>query len=171
MKILILGCCGSGKSTFAIQLSEKTGIPAIHLDQLFWKPGWVESSKPEFDQTLLAALDRPEWIIDGNYSRTLPQRLRACDRVFLFRLPRRVCLCGILRRYLRYHGRTRPDMTGGCPEQLDGEFLRYTWNFEKTQGEKLRNLIRDSGKPCTVFRSRRQADKYLNNLCPQNLRL
>jgi adenylate kinase family enzyme len=162
-RILVIGCCGSGKSTFAQKLAAHTGLPLVYLDQLFWKPGWVESSQEEFDAALGSALKAPQWIIDGNYSRTLPWRLEACDQVFYFQLPRFQCILGVVRRVLTTHGKVRPDMAEGCPERLNLEFLRYTWGFEKSQGEKIRQAIAASGKPCTVFHSHKQAERYLKS--------
>ena len=92
-RVLVLGCCGSGKSTFARRLGALTGRPVVHLDKLFWKPGWIQAAKEEFYTLLIEALSRDAWIIDGNYSSTLPLRLESCDQVVYFDFPRLVC-CG-----------------------------------------------------------------------------
>ena len=81
-RVLIIGCGGSGKSTLARQLGEKTGLPVVHLDQLFWHPGWVESTKDEIDTKIREELGKSRWIMDGNYNRTLPLRLEKCDHLF-----------------------------------------------------------------------------------------
>ena len=75
-RIMIIGCGGAGKSTLARQLGEKLNLPVVHLDKLFWHPGWVESEKAEIDEKILREMQKDQWIIDGNYTRTLPQRLK-----------------------------------------------------------------------------------------------
>ena len=54
-KILIIGCSGSGKSTLAVALGEKLGLPVVHLDQLWWKEGWRNVTREEFDSRLAMA--------------------------------------------------------------------------------------------------------------------
>jgi adenylate kinase family enzyme len=160
-RILVLGCCGSGKSTFARRLGDLTGIPVVHLDKLFWKPGWVQSTREEFYPVIEDALRADEWIMDGNYSGSLSLRLGRCDQVFWFGLPRLICLWGVMSRFLKNRGKQRPDMGSACPEKIDWEFIKYTWNFEKNQGANNRRLVRESGKPVVTFRSRREAKRYL----------
>ena len=58
-RVLIIGCGGSGKSTLARQLGEKTGLPVVHLDKLFWHPGWVESPPEEIDEKIQQVLEEP----------------------------------------------------------------------------------------------------------------
>ena len=118
-RILIIGICGSGKSTLARQLGEKTGIPVVHLDALGWLPGWQERPKEEFDALLMEALQKPRWIIDGNYGRTIPLRLKYCDAVIWLDFNRFAALWGVVRRVASNRGRTRPDMGADCPERFD----------------------------------------------------
>ena len=136
-RILIIGCSGAGKSTLARELGEKTGLPVVHLDGLFWEPGWVESSRDVFDARLIAELEKPAWIIDGNYARTLPLRLEKCDTVIYLDFPRWLCIFGVLKRVLTTYGTVRPDMPEGCPERFDWEFLKWVWNFNARNREKM----------------------------------
>ena len=98
---------------------------------MFWREGWVNVSKDELDAQIKDVLRKDEWIIDGNYSRTIPMRLEKCDTVFYLDYPRLVCFFGVVRRVLGSLGKTRPDMAEGCPERFDLEFLQYTWKFRK----------------------------------------
>ena len=91
-RILIIGNAGSGKTTFAKALAKKTQLPLIHLDRLFWCGEWEHLSRDEFDTILQKELEKPEWIIDGNFGRTIPHRLKYCDTVFYFDLPTITCL-------------------------------------------------------------------------------
>jgi adenylate kinase family enzyme len=105
-RIFVIGPGGAGKSTFATQLGEILGIEVIHLDSLYWKPGWVEPPKSEWAATLEALLERDTWIVDGNYSGTLERRLAVCDAVVFLDLPRRTCIWRVLRRAARYDNST-----------------------------------------------------------------
>ena len=152
-RILILGCCGSGKTTFALKLGELTGLPVVHLDKLFWKPGWVQPTREEFYPKLETELLKDAWIMDGNYGSSLPLRLRYCDAVIYFDLPRPVCMTGILSRSVKNRGQTRPDMGEGCPERINGEFVLYTWRFKKNRRTPAKGSaarLRQARCPVTV---------------------
>ena len=130
-RILVIGCGGAGKSTLAKQLGETLSLPVHHLDKLWWKPGWVEESVERFDAELAKILKQDRWIIDGNYNRTLPERLKYADTVIFLDYSPWICLMRALKRIFRWHGRVRPDMGAGCPERLDLEFLRYIWTYNR----------------------------------------
>ena len=138
---MIVGSPGSGKSTMSKKLSEMLGIEVVHLDKLFWNPGWVESEKADFDRRLSEALEKDSWIADGNYSRTIPLRLERADTVILLNFPRIVCVFRALKRSAFGYGRVRSDMGEGCPERFDFEFLKYVWNFRKRNFQKVKSLV------------------------------
>ncbi|MBQ2955622.1 MAG: topology modulation protein [Clostridia bacterium] len=163
-RIILIGCGGSGKSTFARKLGEATGLPVVHLDQLYWKPGWQHLSKDEFDEVLAAELTKPEWIMDGNFDRTIPRRLEFCDAVIFLDLPRLVCISGVIRRVISSYGRTRPDMGEGCPERFDLSFLKWVWNFNKEKREKYLSLLNSSGKTVYRIRSRRELPALIETI-------
>ncbi|MBP3361935.1 MAG: AAA family ATPase [Clostridia bacterium] len=129
-KILVLGCPGSGKSTFSKKLSEKLNIPCIYLDKLFWKEGWIERSKDDFDALLVSELEKEKWVMDGHFSRTLSLRLSYADTVIFFDYPRLLCLWRVLKRIFKSYGTTRSDMADGCPERFDWDFIKYVWTFK-----------------------------------------
>ena len=164
-RVMIIGCSGAGKSTLARQLGEKTGLPVVHLDKLFWHPGWVESTREEFDARLLAELEKPQWIIDGNYSRTYQQRLARCDTVIHLDFSRLACLMGVLKRVLTTYGKVRPDMGEGCPERFDWEFMKWVWNFNgKNRRKNLDALQGLQNVRVITLRSRRQVNAFLRSL-------
>lgn len=142
-RVLVVGCCGAGKSTFARRLADATGLPLIALDPLYWKPGWAETPKDEWTATVERVIAGERWIIDGNYSGTLARRVEACDTLVFLDVPRRICLDRAVQR-ARNPG-TRPDPIPGCPERLTRDFLRWIWRYERTQRPKMLDLVAGMG--------------------------
>lgn len=164
-RIVIIGCGGSGKSTLACQLGKKLNIPVVHLDKLWWKPGWVESSREEFDAKLAEELVKPQWIMDGNFDRTIPERIARCDTIIFLDFNRFTCLIGVLKRVLTTYGKVRPDMGDGCPERIDFEFLKWVWNFNKNKREKNYRLLNEAKHAETiVLKNRSMVKRFLNSL-------
>lgn len=164
-RIMIIGCGGSGKSTLARQMGEKTGLPVVHLDKLFWRPGWVNISREEFDVVHNAAIEEKKWILDGNFDRTMEPRIRRCDTVVYLDFSRIACLCGVIKRILTTYGKVRPDMGDGCPERFDLEFLQWVWNFNKNKREKNYRLLEQYGdKRIYILKNRKQVKELLENL-------
>ena len=97
-KAIVIGCPGSGKTTFAEKLNKCTGLPLYYLDAIWHKPDRTHISRAEYDERLSEILDTQEWIIDGNYSRTIEVRMQSCDTVFLFDLPTETCIQGATAR-------------------------------------------------------------------------
>lgn len=164
-RILIIGCGGAGKSTLARQLGEKLNLPVVHLDKLFWKPGWVEESQEEFDRKLAQELGKPKWIMDGNFNRTMPQRLQKCDTVIYLDFSRWTCLMGVAKRVITTYGKVRPDMGEGCPERFDLEFLRWVWSYNKNRRQRNYCLLDEATHAKKiVLKNRRMVKRFLNNL-------
>ncbi len=161
-RILIIGCGGSGKSTLAQALGKKLKLPVVHLDKLFWHSGWVESTREEIDEKILLETEKEQWILDGNYSRTLPMRLTRCDTVIFLDFPRAVCLMGVLKRVITTYGTVRADMAPGCPERFDWDFMRWVWNFNKRQRPKIHKYLSQAeNAEVIVLRNRRQVNRFL----------
>lgn len=164
-RILVVGCCGAGKSVLSRALAEATGLPLIHLDREHWLPGWREP-EPEVWRARVDELVAGErWIIDGNYQGSLERRLARADAVVFLDLPRWRCVVGVLGRVLRGHGRSRADMAPGCPERFDLEFLRYVWRFRRDKRPKLiAALERYERARVFVLTSRRQVRRFPERL-------
>ena len=163
-RVMVIGPCGAGKSTLARRLADTLQLPVTHLDRLHWQPGWVEGSKDELHQALKPVLAQERWLIDGNYGSTMAPRLARADTVIYLDYPIRLCLWRAARRVWTYRGRSRPDMTEGCPERFDREFFQYiaTWNFHarpRTEG-----LLRQTDARILRFRNPRALDAWLDSL-------
>lgn len=164
-RILIIGCGGAGKSTLARQLGEKLELPVVHLDSIFWLPGWVEMEREAFDDRVRQELEKPKWIIDGNYNRTMPQRIAKCDTVIYLDFSRFACLLGVLKRVITNHGKVRPDMGEGCPERFDLDFLKWVWNFNRNNREGCYRLLNEAeGIETVVLKNRRMVRRFLKSL-------
>jgi adenylate kinase family enzyme len=144
-RIAIVGPGGAGKSTLARRLGERLGLPVVHLDAAYWRPGWVETQPDEWAETVRALASGERWITDGNYGGTMEIRFAAADTIVFLDFPRRVCLRRILRRQLQYRGRSRPDMTEGCPERLSLEFVRWIWEYPRTRRPGVLARMRTAG--------------------------
>lgn len=157
-KAIVIGSPGAGKSTFARNLRDITGLPLYYLDRIWHLPDRTTVTRAEFDASLAEILERSEWIIDGNYSRTLEVRIRACDTVFLLDYPLDVCLDGIRERV----GKKREEMPW-TEEELDEEFFEYVKAFPEDQMPEIYRLLEmyKGGRQIHVFRSRKEADAFL----------
>ena len=164
-RILVIGGNGSGKSTFSLALSEKLGLPVVHLDRLHWYGEWQERSSEEFDRLLQPELEKERWIIDGNFARTLPLRVRYCDTVLYFDFSTWRCLWGVTGRVLKNWGKSRSDMGGHCPERFSLEFYRSILRFNRVNRERTYRLLREvEGVETVVFKNRKQAWRWLDSL-------
>lgn len=124
-RILVVGPPGSGKSTLARILGERLGLRVVHLDTLHWAPGWIEQPRAVFRARVAAAVAQDRWVMDGNYTHTADLRLPRADTVIVLDFPKYVTIPRVIRRWLRYRGRSRPDLTPGCPEKIDLEFIHF----------------------------------------------
>ena len=165
-RILIIGCGGAGKSTLARKLGEKTGLPVVHLDQIWWSPGnWQHLERPEFDVRLAAELEKPQWILDGNFNRTLELRLEKCDTVIYLDYPRIICLKNWIVRVIKNWGHARADMAEGCSEWFDPDMAKWIWEFNKNNRKRYYELLDQAeGKQIIILKSRREVKKFLNKL-------
>lgn len=162
-KVIVIGSGGAGKSTFSQRLGEITGLPVVHLDAAFWRPGWVEPTDAEWDREVADLVSKEAWILDGNYGRTLEMRLQACDTAIFLDMPPFLCTWRVIKRWLQYRGRTRPDMGTDCPERLNLEFVRWVWSYRKRSRPRVfeRLEAHGKGKRIIILRSPREVEQFL----------
>lgn len=165
-KILVMGNPGSGKSTLAVGLGEILHLPVIHLDKLYWQPGWVELDDESWTAIQHELVEGNEWIIDGNYLKTLELRLPHADTIFFHDYSTALSFRRIMVRTFKNFGRTRPDMGEGCPEKLDPAFIKFCWQFNRRYKPAIKEKIGRYFQGDTYVEFNRPADvrRYLAGL-------
>jgi len=165
-RVLVIGSGGSGKTTFARRLAQRTKLPLIHLDALFWRPGWDPTPAAQWRATIDELVRRETWIMDGNYGGTLDIRLAACDTIVFLDLSRLVCLWRVLRRQLQHSGENRAELPAGCPERLTWEFVKWIWTYPaRRRGSILRRLKElEPHKRVHVLRTSTEMDRFLDSV-------
>lgn len=160
-KVIVIGCPGAGKSSFARELRDASGIPLYYLDMIWHRPDRTNVSREEFDLRLREILQKDRWIIDGNYLRTLEMRLQECDTVFLLDYPVEVCLEGARSRI----GKTREDMPW-IETEFDEEFRQWILDFEKEQRPQIYALLEkyQEGRDIFIFRSREEGKAAMRQM-------
>lgn len=132
-RIMIMGISGAGKSSLSKRLSQSLDIPVIHLDQELMQPNWTPLPKP--DQVLihdrLIAGDR--WIMEGNWSHTLEERVARSDLVIYLDCPLWTSLYRVTKRLLRHYNQLRDDAAPGCFERLKPSFYWFIVKYYFTR--------------------------------------
>ena len=161
-KIIVIGCPGSGKSTFSRALHEKTGIPLFHLDMMYWNADRTTVERSIFRKRLSDTIKKDKWIIDGNYSSTIELRFQACDTVIFLDYPPEVCLDGIRER----RGKPRTDMPWVEDEnEEDTEFIEFVRSFNIQSRPSIVELLNKyPHKNIYIFKSRKEADEFIKKI-------
>ena len=165
-RILILGPSGSGKSTVCERIGRTLNIPIIHLDRHFWNPNWVETPKDDWVKKVKNLITLETWVMDGNYTSTLKMRADAADTLIFLDMTRRLSYFRVIRRYLKNRGKTRPDVTEGCPEKIDLDFIRWIWEYPNTRKPKILNFLEMMRKTKNVYilNNQKEIDGFIEAL-------
>jgi adenylate kinase family enzyme len=166
-RVLVLGSPGSGKSTLSQKLNRILNLPVIHLDKYFWKPNWVSTPNEEWDQIVVEFTNKDQWIIDGNYSRTIDNRINRADLIVFLDMPVLLCIYRVIKRRIIYHKKTRPDLNEECPEKLDWDFFKWVWNYRKRS--RMRTITKleqaqKEGRQVIILKTRRQVNEFIKGL-------
>ncbi|MHA1942850.1 MAG: AAA family ATPase [Candidatus Thorarchaeota archaeon] len=165
-RIVILGPSGSGKSTVCKRIGRILGIPAIHLDMHFWNPNWVETPKNEWHDKVRKLVTSETWVMDGNYTSTLKMRTDVADTIIFLDMTRRLSYFRVLVRYLKNRGKTRPDVTEGCPEKIDMEFLRWIWTYPRMRKPAILRFLEKlrANKNVYFLHNQKEIEEFLDAL-------
>jgi adenylate kinase family enzyme len=166
-RILILGPSGAGKSTLARRIGERLSIPVVHLDALYWNPGWVPSEVGKFRDRIALAAAGETWVMDGNYTAHLDLRLPRASAVIWLDLPRSVYFWRAVWRSIRNYGRARDDVGSGCPERFELSFFKdWVWTYPARSRARHRQLMSDlsAGVLGITLTSPSEVAKFENNL-------
>ena len=161
---MVIGCGGSGKSTLSQRLAKLLSLELVNLDRYYWHPGWQPTASAEWEKIVEGLIQKPNWVMDGNYGGTMDLRLAAADMVIFLYYPTWICLSREIKRTIKYFGKVRPGMTPGCPTRISLEFWKYIWNYNKTRAPailmKLKNL---KGKQIHILHSDAEISLFLKS--------
>lgn len=167
-RVVVTGMAGSGKSTFAVALARKTGLPVIHLDLHFWKPGWVEPSDDEWRTVQQRVLAGDAWIADGNYSETLALRLKGADTLVVLDMPWWLCAGRALLRGFRMPDALPEGSTYTRWQRLRDEsrLAVLIWRNRHSEPESERRIVAERGQHLAVhvLKSQRSVKEFLDHL-------
>lgn len=146
-RICIFGPSNAGKSTLAVGLGRRLGVPAIHLDLLHHLPGtdWTPRAPQEFARLHAQAIAKDEWVMEGNYSRLMPERLARATGAIWIDTP----MPGNLWRYVRrtLFERDRVGALEGGQDSLKWLMVRHIAFVQPRSREKMARIIGESGVP------------------------
>lgn len=167
-RILVTGPVGAGKSRLAGELGELLGIRVLHLDTLFWGPGWVATPPDEFEAVQRKEIAEPEWIVDAQFDDMLVDWFHEADTVvFVDASPLR-CLWRVSRRRLGAQpGVGTPGDAESAPvHRAFLKFLRNQWRYRRrVRSELLGELAREAGgRRVVVLRRGRDAAAFWGSL-------
>lgn len=146
-RICILGPSNSGKSTLADAIACKTGLVPVHLDQLYHLPDtdWVPRPREEFVALHDAAIAGDRWVMDGNYSISMPQRLARSTGLIVPEVSTALSLSRYLRRTLM-----QQDRLGGLRGDRDSikwSMIRHIAVATPKNRERYRKLFDEIDRP------------------------
>jgi adenylate kinase family enzyme len=165
-RVMVVGQPGAGKSWVARRIGQRTGLPVVHMDQIHWMPGWVERVRTEKIAMAHAVEIAETWVFEGGLSATMAHRLSRADTLVILDVPFVLRVWRVVRRTLRHHGRTRPDLPKNCPERFKLEFWAYIWRTRISGRQQILSLRQKAGPEVAVhvLRSRRAVTGFLSGL-------
>lgn len=162
-RVMVVGCSGAGKSTFALYLGKVTGLPVFHMDKIHYQPGWVERDKPTKIELANEVEAKEDWIFEGGLSATYANRAARADTIIWLDLPLGLRVARILKRRMKYHGKTRPDMQDDCPERLETAYLKWVLTATNDVREKIAQAIAEAPHlKVHHIRTAKGVDTFLN---------
>lgn len=161
-RVAVVGPPGSGKSTFARKLAEKTGLPVVHMDyyHLDSKHNYP-NDHDAWNALVLELIKQDAWIMEGNYGATYNERFDRADTIIFLDYPRRTSFTSVLKRRIKYHNKRRPEMPEDWKEKMNWEFTKYAWKFPGSIKINAALAFQPKSK-VVILKSRKEAKDYLN---------
>ena len=163
-RVAVIGCPGSGKTTFCNTLGKALNRPVVHLDKLLWKPNWQMIPYAQRKQIHDELIAPDQWLIDGMWRSHLADRLQRATLVIFLDYKRSVCMRRATWRHLKNLRKQRPDIAQGCIEKHDKDFSNYIRTFNKKVRPVILGQLSQTNAKVVILSNPRQAQKYLNNL-------
>ena len=162
-KVLVIGCCGAGKSTLSKKLEKILKLPLIHLDKYYHKPNWEEPEKEEWEQVLRKLVKQKRWIMDGNYADSFDIRFPLADTIIYLDYPSIKCCLRVIKRNITYFRKKRSDIADGCKERFDLFFLKFVLTFNYKNRENIYNRLENikTTKEVIILKNDKEADLFL----------
>lgn len=163
--ILVIGCAGAGKTTLCKLLHKQLKLPLIHLDRHYWLPNWQPPPAHSWQQQVKHLCLNKQWIMDGNYSNTIPIRMPYASCVIFLDMPRRLCLWRVIKRRFSFqYNRQRKDIPKHCQERINFKFYRWIWNYPKRSRKTNIALLHDFPGLTLHLRSPQAVANFLQSL-------
>lgn len=158
-RIIVVGSQGSGKTSLALELGRTLALPVVHLDVLYWRPGWTPSDKASFRTRVAEAIAADQWIVDGSFSGlAFDLTIARADLLVVIDRPRWLCQWRILWRSAFDRDTTRPDLPEGCVEQFDWKLMQEAWRYDTERAPVIEAERARYGPDVPVLRLRRDRD-------------
>ena len=164
-RVAVIGCPGSGKTTFAKSMGAIMSRQVWHLDKVLWNPNWEMLPYDKRKAIHDGLISSGEWIIDGMWRSHLADRFGRATLIIFLDYKRRVSYFRALKRRIKYRGKQRDDIADGCLEKLDKDFTEYIWNFRKNVRPTILRLIAEYPQTAVItLPNPKSADKFLYGL-------
>lgn len=168
-RIWIIGSSGSGKTTLANVMGEKLNIPVFYNDKIFWIENWQERPKNLQIEITQKITKKDKWIYEGNRFNDCytDGRYKYCDTIIFLNINRFTCLYRFIKRYYRYRGTVRPDISSGCKEKIDINIVKYILldypRKVKARQELFSGAIKE-GKQVIIISGKKDLKKFIDHL-------
>src|SRR3990172_230224 len=170
-KIVVIGPPGAGKTEFANEVGRILGIDTVnHLDNFFWKPGWIRTTERERHVIIMNLTEKDKWIIEGNFLDTIDVQFSHADMVIWLNLSPFICLYRVVRRYFSYIGKERPEIAPGCRDKITSQFLFSIFAYKIIDNKLIKKkLEKQNSPPFVVLNNPNDVNAYLEKIKNQNL--